>query len=49
MNGDEEDPVVGVQKLLADYDETISLIPAENERHARRMDVSLVEARHELD
>lgn len=27
---------VGIEKLLADYDDTISLIPAENERIERR-------------
>ena len=27
---------VGIEKLLADYDETISLIPKNNSRHARR-------------
>ena len=27
---------VGIEKLLADYDETISLVPADNSRHKRR-------------
>jgi lysine 2,3-aminomutase len=34
-DGDERRSV-GIEKLLADYDETISLIPGENERHLRR-------------
>lgn len=27
---------IGIEGLLADYDETISLVPADNERHSRR-------------
>ncbi len=34
MEGAEE--VIGIQKLLADYDDTISLIPGNNDRHERR-------------
>ncbi|MEA3391510.1 MAG: lysine 2,3-aminomutase, partial [Candidatus Marinimicrobia bacterium] len=32
----DEYKAVGIEKLLADYDETISLIPANNTRHKRR-------------
>jgi len=32
------DEAIGIQKLLADYDETISLVPQENERMERRSD-----------
>jgi lysine 2,3-aminomutase len=32
----EEHTSIGIEGLLADYDETISLIPADNERHNRR-------------
>ena len=36
-NDDTEDyKALGIGKLLDDYDKTISLIPADNERHARR-------------
>jgi len=36
-NDDAEDyEVLGIGKLLADHDKTISLIPTDNERHARR-------------
>jgi len=34
----EESKSVGIEKLLCDYDKTISLVPAENERHNRRDD-----------
>ncbi len=27
---------IGIEELLADYDDTISLVPADNERHSRR-------------
>lgn len=36
-DSEEIDPI-GIERLLADYDETISLIPASNERHKRRND-----------
>jgi hypothetical protein len=29
---------VGLHKLLADFDRTISLVPENNERHGRRSD-----------
>ena len=32
----DEQKSLGVEKLLADDDETIALIPSENERHDRR-------------
>jgi lysine 2,3-aminomutase len=31
---------VGIEKLLADYDDTIAIIPADNERMNRRNDNS---------
>ncbi|MEA2068446.1 MAG: lysine 2,3-aminomutase [Verrucomicrobiota bacterium] len=34
----DEAKATGIQKLLADHDEAISLIPADNERHIRRDD-----------
>ena len=32
----DENKAIGIRKLLSDYDRTISLIPAENERYKRR-------------
>jgi lysine 2,3-aminomutase len=32
----EEYRAIGIEKLLADHDRTISLVPTRNERHARR-------------
>jgi lysine 2,3-aminomutase len=39
LEGADESAAVGIAKLLADHDETISLTPAGNERHGRRPDV----------
>lgn len=36
LSDGEEHEVVGISKLLSDHDETISLIPEDNERHQRR-------------
>jgi lysine 2,3-aminomutase len=37
MNGDDSEyKSVGIEKLLSDYDETISLVPDNNERMERR-------------
>lgn len=36
LEGAEEYKAIGIEKLLADHDQTISLVPARNERHARR-------------
>jgi lysine 2,3-aminomutase len=32
----DEDKAIGIEQLLSDYDRTISLVPADNERHERR-------------
>jgi lysine 2,3-aminomutase len=36
LEGAEEYKAIGIEKLLADHDKTISLVPARNERHSRR-------------
>jgi lysine 2,3-aminomutase len=36
LDGADEWKAVGINKLLADYDKAISLVPASNERHERR-------------
>ena len=36
LNDADEEKAVGLAKLLADYDKTIALVPAGNERHTRR-------------
>jgi lysine 2,3-aminomutase len=36
LNDADERKSVGIERLLADYDKTISLIPANNSRHERR-------------
>ncbi|MGM0620244.1 MAG: lysine 2,3-aminomutase [Bacteroidota bacterium] len=36
LEGADEEKSIGIEKLLADYDTTISLIPDNNERHNRR-------------
>ena len=36
LNDADERMAVGIEKLLCDYDGTVSLVPAHNERHARR-------------
>jgi len=36
LDGADEWKAVGINKLLADYDQAISLVPASNERHERR-------------
>ncbi len=36
LEGADEDKAVGILQLLADHDDTISLVPKENERHERR-------------
>jgi lysine 2,3-aminomutase len=38
LSGAEENKAVGLHKLLADFDRTISLVPENNERHGRRSD-----------
>lgn len=38
LEGADECKAVGIEKLLADFDETISLTPKNNERHERRQD-----------
>lgn len=38
LEGADEWKAVGINKLLADYDKAISLVPASNERHERRND-----------
>lgn len=38
LNEGEEIDAIGIERLLADYDDTISLVPANNERHERRSD-----------
>lgn len=38
LNPDNEINAIGIEQLLSDYDETISLIPANNERYKRRED-----------
>ena len=38
LNEGEEIDAIGIERLLADYDDTISLVPANNERHERRGD-----------
>ena len=38
LEGADECKSVGIEKLLADFDETISLTPKNNERHERRQD-----------
>lgn len=38
LDGADEWKAVGINKLLADYDKAISLVPASNERHERRND-----------
>lgn len=36
LNEGEEMDAIGIEKLLADYDDTISLVPQNNERYERR-------------
>jgi lysine 2,3-aminomutase len=36
LEGADEGKAVGIHKLLADYDKSIALVPASNERHQRR-------------
>ena len=36
LEGADEEKAIGIEKLLSDYDEAISLIPDNNERHIRR-------------
>jgi lysine 2,3-aminomutase len=36
LDDSEEHASIGIEGLLADYDDTISLIPVDNERHSRR-------------
>jgi len=38
LDGASEYKAIGIEKLLGDYDETIALTPADNERHERRDD-----------
>ena len=38
LEGADEFKAIGIEKLLADYDTTITLTPAKNERHKRRAD-----------
>ena len=39
LNENEEMDAIGIEKLLADYDDTISLIPQNNERYERRQEL----------
>jgi lysine 2,3-aminomutase len=36
LEGADEREDLGIEKLLSDNDETIALVPTDNERHARR-------------
>ncbi|MPN40394.1 L-lysine 2,3-aminomutase [bioreactor metagenome] len=40
LNEGEEMDAVGIEKLLADYDDTISLVPQNNERYERRQELN---------
>lgn len=40
LNEGEEVDAVGIEKLLADYDDTISLVPQNNERYERRQELN---------
>ena len=43
LNEGEEIDAIGIERLLADYDDTISLVPANNERFERRVDESEID------
>jgi lysine 2,3-aminomutase len=41
LEGADEHRAIGIERLLADFDETIALTPADNERHRRREDLDV--------
>ncbi len=47
LNEGEEIDAIGIERLLADYDDTISLVPANNERYERRVDESEIDEKIE--
>ena len=49
LDGDDEYIPIGIEKLLADYDDTVSLIPADNERLDRRTEYKETELTAESD